>query len=476
MRANNAPFMNKTLSKAIMTRSRLKNKFHKNPSDTNKCRYKRQRNYCVNLTRRIKKNYYSNIDINKVNDNKKFWDTIKPCFSDKNITRKKITLIENDMIICKDEAVAEILNLFFSRGIHDFQQEVAYDANNPPDVNHIIEKFKNHPSIIKIKEQTKYTNAFSFVQTSLDAMKSCINQLNISKPTTFNNIPAKILKEFSDVCSNQVNRLYNTCILEGNFPDAMKLADITPSHKTNDRCLKENYRPVSILSSLSKIFETIMYNDIYIYMEKKLSPYLCGFRKGYSTQYCLMIMLERFRKALDDKNKFAALLTDLSKAFDCLNHELLIAKLAAYGFGQVSLSMILSYLSGRKHRTKVNNYLSTWADIVSGVPQGSILGPLLFNIYINDIFLFTDQDKVANYADDTTPYSIKNNYTELLDTLQLESNILTDWFNINFFKLNADKCKLLISHRSDDLSLDIEGKTVICYYWLFAKSQSNYSG
>ena len=113
VRANNAPFMNKTLSKAIMTRSRLKNKFHKNPSDTNKCRYKQQRNYCVNLTRRIKKNYYSNIDINKVNDNKKFWDTIKPCFSDKNITRKKITLIENDMIICKDEAVAEILNLFF---------------------------------------------------------------------------------------------------------------------------------------------------------------------------------------------------------------------------------------------------------------------------------------------------------------------------------------------------------------------------
>ena len=328
----------------------------------------------------------------------------------------------------------------------------------PPMLNILLRSSKT----IQVKKQTKHTDAFSFVQTSLDAMKSCINQLNISKPTTFNNIPAKILKEFSDVCSNQVNRLYNTCILEGNFPDAIKLADITPSHKTNDRCLKENYRPVSILSSLSKIFETIMYNDIYIYMENKLSPYLCGFRKGYSTQYCLMIMLERFRKALDDKNKFAALLTDLSKAFDCLNHELLIAKLAAYGFGQVSLSMILSYLSGRKHRTKVNNYLSTWADIVSGVPQGSILGPLLFNIYINDIFLFTDQDKVANYADDTTPYSIKNNYTELLDTLQLESNILTDWFNINFFKLNADKCKLLISHRSDDLSLDIEGKTVIC--------------
>ena len=197
-------------------------------------------------------------------------------------------------------------------------------------------------------------------------------------------------------------------------------------------------------------------------MENKLSPYLCGFRKGYSTQYCLMVMLEKFRKALDNKNKFAALLTDLSKAFDCLNHQLLIAKLAAYGYDNSSLKVILSYLTGRKHRTKVNNYLSKWANITSGVPQGSILGPLLFNIYINDIFLFTDENKIANYADDTTPYNIKNNYTELLNTLQLESHTLTEWFNINFLKLNASKCKLLVSHRKNELSIDIEGKTIIC--------------
>ena len=116
-----------------------------------------------------------------------------------------------------------------------------------------------------------------------------------------------------------------------------------------------------------------------------------------------MVMLERFRKALGNKNKFGALLTDLSKAFDCLNHELLIAKLAAYGFDHKSLNLILSYLSGRKHRTKVNNCFSKWTEIISGVPQGSILGPLLFNIYINDIFFFVNEDRITNYADDTTP-------------------------------------------------------------------------
>ena len=461
VRANNAPFMNKTLSKAIMTRSRLKRKFHINPSNMNKCMYKQQRNYCVNLTRRVKKNYYSKIDINKVNDNKKFWDTIKPSFSEKNLIKKKITLIENDSIVNEDAKVAEIMNLYFAEGIHDSHQGVL-DATNHLDVNHVIEKFKNHPSVIKIKEKTNRTNTFTFSLISLDGMKHCIKQLNVNKPTTFNNIPAKILKEFNDICSGPIHKMYNKLIQEGKFPDAMKLADITPSHKKNDKCLKENYRPISILSSLSKIFETIMYKDIYHYMENKLSPYLCGFRKGYSTQYCLMAMLERFRKALDNKNKFGALLTDLSKAFDCINHELLIAKMEAYGFDFVSLKMILSYLTGRKHRTKVNNYLSKWADIISGVPQGSILGPLLFNIYINDIFFFAQEDRIANYADDTTPYAIETNYTEMLDTLQLETQILIKWFDTNFFKLNADKCELLVSHRNNDLSLDVGGKIVIC--------------
>ena len=119
--------------------------------------------------------------------------------------------------------------------------------------------------------------------------------------------------------------------------------------------LIKKYRPISILPSISKIFEIIIFEDISQYMSHILSPYLCGFRKGYSTQHCLLLMLEKWRKALDRRQNAGGLLTDLSKAFDSINHDLLLAKLEAYGFSYSSLSLIANYLSGRKQRTKVNN-------------------------------------------------------------------------------------------------------------------------
>ena len=171
-------------------------------------------------------------------------------------------------------------------------------------------------------------------------------------------------------------------------------------------------------------------------------------------------MLEKWKKALDKRHIAGALLTDLSKAFDCMNHELLIAKLDAYGFHKSALKLILSYLSDRKQRTKVNNSFSQWSNIKSGVPQGSILGPLLFNIYINDIFYFAEEDKLTNYADDTTPYAIEANVETLINSLQFNTNSLLTWFDNNFFKLNPDKCKLLITNHIDDISINVNNTVI----------------
>ena len=212
--------------------------------------------------------------------------------------------------------------------------------------------------------------------------------------------------ENCDIISPFVTNIINDCKCKSDFPSALKLADVTPTHKKDERVIKGNYRPVSILPPVSKVFERNMYDQIYSYIDKYLSPFLFGFRKGFSTQHCLMIMINKWNKAMDQGKFAGSLLTDLSKAFDCLNHELLIAKLEAYGFDNESLEYVYSYLSDRKQRTKINISLSEWANITTGVPQGSILGHLLFNIYINDMFYFANKSDLANYADDTTPYTI----------------------------------------------------------------------
>ena len=199
-----------------------------------------------------------------------------------------------------------------------------------------------------------------------------------------------------------------------------------------------------------------------MYIDQYLSPFLFGFRKGFSTEYCLIVMLEKWKKAVDQGKLAGALLTDLSKAFDCINHELLIAKLEAYGFNNESLVYLLSYLSERKHRTKINNSLSDWADITSGVPQGSILGPLLFNIYINDIFYFVENSELANYADDNTPYTVEDTIDSLLECLHKDSSVLIKWFKDNFLQLNPNKCKLLISNCDKDISLILENEVIEC--------------
>ena len=146
-----------------------------------------------------------------------------------------------------------------------------------------------------------------------------------------------------------------------------------------------------------------------------------------------------------------AISTDLSKAFDCLNHEHLIAQPDADGFENNALNLIYNYLSKLKQRIKIKLSFSSYREIKSGVPQGSILGPLLFNIFLNDIFLFVGKTKVTNYADDNTPYAIESSVEKLLETLENETSILIKWFHWNEMKSNNDKCHLLVLNHEDNL-------------------------
>ena len=162
----------------------------------------------------------------------------------------------------------------------------------------------------------------------------------------------------------------------------------------------------------------------------------------------MITLIEKWKKSVDNGGAFGALLTDLSKALDCLSHELLITKLDVYGFEKSSLKLIHSYLSNRKQRVKINDTYSSWSEILFGVPQGPILGPLLFNIFICDVFYFLEGFDIANYADNSTPYCAGKSAESVVNNLEQSSTILFIWLNNNYMKVNTGKSHLLLSGNS----------------------------
>ena len=192
------------------------------------------------------------------------------------------------------------------------------------------------------------------------------------------------------------------------------------------------------------------------YMQNIISLFICGFTKGMNAQNCLLFMVELCKKALDKGNKCGVLLTDLSKAFDCLVHDLLIAKLAAYGFDHLSLKLIFSYLTGRQQRVRVNGSYSEYTNIDTGVPQGSILGPELYNYNSNDLFLFVLL-QIANYADDNSPFCTAETIPQVINNLEADAKNLLWWIKYNGLKANPDKFHLLLSEADQNITMNVDG-------------------
>ncbi len=225
--------------------------------------------------------------------------------------------------------------------------------------------------------------------------------------------------------------MYNQSITQSHFPSRHKAAEVSPQHKKDDVLKKENFRPVSILTSLSKIFEKITDNQMLHFKTSHFSDSLSAFRNGYNTQYVLMDLVEQWKAALDGSVSSGALLMDLSKAFDCIPHDLLLAKLNAYGMDNRSLVYISSYLRNRKQRVKILGQTSDWLYLTKGVPQGSILGPSLFNFFINDFCWIFEHAQLGNYADDNTLSITSQSKEEIKHVLQSESEKALIWLNFS---------------------------------------------
>ena len=276
------------------------------------------------------------------------------------------------------------------------------------------------------------------------------------------NIPTSILKATREIVCPYLTDCINNAIYDCKFPDELKEADLSPFFKNADSTFKGNFRPISVLPAVSKIYERILKEQISSYFYDKHSKLLCGFREGFSTQHALIRLIEKWRQCLDASGIVGTILMDLSKAYDCLPHDLLIAKLEAYGLDVNSLRLMYSYLDSRLQRVKIGSHRSSAKVIKIGVPQGSVLGPLLFNFFINDLFLNNLDSEICNFADDNTLYSCGHDLQEIVTNLEDDLSKLLEWFKSNGMVANPKKFQLMFLGLQGKikLRLNIEGSKV----------------
>ena len=322
LRANHSKFICKELNKEIMLRSKLRNKFLKDKTDEARTKYRKQRNICVHLLRRAKRNYYNDLNLSNVTDNRKFWKTIRPLFANKVKVKNKITLNEDSKSTKDDQQVANIFNSFFVNTASSIK--ISYNKSLPQNrdisklVEHAIKNFENHSSIIAIKINRNPNVQSSFKPVTKEMIAKEISNLKSGKAARSNDIPTKVIKDFKDLFATFIYNNYNKCLLDGTSPEDLKTAEVVPVHKKKKSTGKNNYRAVSILSNISKIYERSFYNQKYDSFDSIFSKYQCGFRKGYSPQHCLLYKTEKIKQARDN-DVFAAVLADLTKTFDCIN-------------------------------------------------------------------------------------------------------------------------------------------------------------
>ena len=264
------------------------------------------------------------------------------------------------------------------------------------------------------------------------------------------------MKAIGESIAEPLCKLVNKSICEGIFPDILKIAKVIPIYKSKEKCNVSNYRPISLLSSISKILEKVMHNRLYSFFQKNKMFYenQYGFRKQRSTVDAVTKFINDVIKSYDDKQSTIAVYCDLSKAFDTIDHNILIHKLEFYGIRGFALSWFRSYLSNRSQYTHYNGIDSDTQNVKCGVPQGSVLGPLLFIIYTNDHPSCLNLTKTILFADDTTIYLSSNDHDLLYKIMNDELDRLTDWFQANKLSLNATKTNYMLFTNRDIQNLN----------------------
>ena len=309
-----------------------------------------------------------------------------------------------------------------------------------------------------------YCNSMYLLPTTAEEIGDIIANLKNSTSAGYDNFQTKLIKFCSNELALILAHVNNQSLIEGVFPDRLKIARVVPIFKSGDNKLVSNYRPISILPTFTKISEKIMYARLEKYLTQNsiLHKNQFGFRPKLSTGLALLELLDKLSSSIDMSETTVGVFIDLAKAFDTVNHQILLNKLQHYGIRGVAFSWFQSYLTARQQCVTIANCESELAIIRCGVPQGSILGPVLFLIYINDLNFASKLLSTIMFADDTNLFFTGKSVHQIENIMNSELAVINEWFKANLLSLNLDKTSYIIfsNKKISNLNIKIQGNFV----------------
>ena len=417
---NTPPWIDKDVRHLIHKKYTILKKYRQNKSEERKRKLRVISQNIKTLMKNKHREYLDKIESSFKSNSKAFWSYHKAVLHHR--ASHNAVLKYNGTIAKSSKEKAELFNLYFS------------SVFSTPDVNTNYDNEINSPETV--------TSLAEF-EICVDEVNECLSNLDTSKACGPDGIPARLLKECSQQIAPSLCALFNTSLGHGRLPSEWKSADVSPIHKKDSKELAENYRPISLLPIIGKIIERCVAKRLYDHLIDFISPLQHGFLKNRSCTTQLVQVLHTLGQNLDKNIQTDVIYLDFSKAFDSVDHRIILSKLKSHGVEGRCLDWFSDYLTDRTQRVVVDGVASNWSHVTSGVPQGSILGPLLFVLFINDLPDTIPTDiYVALYADDTKAYnSVKSE--DDAQHLQQALSSLDNWSTRNNLKFNESKCKVL---------------------------------